>query len=174
MHSGLRNEAARYEAFEALVSLYSKRLYFHIRRMVLQHDDADEVLQLSFIKAWENIAKFRGDAKIYTWLYRIATNEALNFIKQNNRLQQLSANEAQVVLQQLASTNTHFNANNAQLLFEQALLTLPPKQRMVFQMRYYEETPYEEMAQILNTSVGALKASYHIASQKVEEFLRDK
>ncbi|MGL4364329.1 MAG: RNA polymerase sigma factor [Bacteroidales bacterium] len=170
----LINEETRYKAFEDLVKQYSKRLYYHIRRIVLRHEDADEVLQLTFIKAWENIAKFRGESKIFTWLFRIATNEALSFIKQSKRLQQLSSEEADIVLQQLAATDTHFNPNNIQLLFEQALLTLPPKQRVVFQMRYYEETPYEEMAEVLKTSVGALKASYHVAAQKIESFLRSK
>lgn len=167
----LRNEQTKRIAFNTLVNTYGKQIYWHIRKIVLIHEDADDILQNTMIKAWQGIDKFRGDSKISTWLYRIATNESLTHINNTKHLQNLSTQDADKVLTNLASNDSHFNANQIQLKLQKAILTLPPKQRVVFNMRYFDEMPYEQMAQVLNTSVGALKASYHIAVQKIEKCL---
>ena len=167
----LHDEATRREAFGELVQRYGERLYRHIRKMVLTHPDADDVLQNTFIKAWEGIANFRGDAQLHTWLYRIATNEALTFLHHTKRLLRLSAGDAAQLLANLRSTDSHLSAGDVQAKLQAAILTLPPKQRLVFNMRYFDEMPYEQMSEILGTSVGALKASYHHAVRRVEGWL---
>lgn len=167
----LHDEATRCEAFGELVQKHGERLYWHIRKIVLFHADADDVLQNTFIKAWEGIANFRGEARLHTWLYRIATNESITFLNQTKRLLRLSAGDAEQLLANLRSTDSHLNASDVQAKLQAAILTLPPKQRLVFNMRYFDEIPYEQMSEILETSVGALKASYHIAVQKIENLL---
>ncbi|MDR2938291.1 MAG: sigma-70 family RNA polymerase sigma factor [Prevotellaceae bacterium] len=167
----LQNESTRHEAFAELVQQHSERLYWHIRKMVLSHADADDVLQNTFIKAWEGMANFRGEAQLHTWLYRIATNESITFLNQSKRLLRLSAGDAEQLLANLRSTDSHFSASEVQAKLQAAILTLPPKQRLVFNMRYFDEMPYEQMSEVLETSVGALKASYHIAVQKIEKLL---
>jgi len=167
----LQDEATRHEAFGELVQRHGERLYWHIRKMVLTHADTDDVLQNTFIKAWEGIAGFRGEAQLHTWLYRIATNEAITFLNQTKRLLRLSAGDAAQLLANLRSTDLHINANEVQAKLQAAILTLPPKQRMVFNLRYFDEMPYEQMSEILETSVGALKASYHHAAQKIERLM---
>ena len=139
--------------------------------MMLTHADTDDVLQNTFIKAWEGIANFRGEAQLHTWLYRIATNEAITFLNQTKRLLRLSSGDAEQLLANLRSTDSHLNASDVQAKLQAAILTLPPKQRLVFNMRYFDEIPYEQMSEILETSVGALKASYHHAVQKIEKLL---
>jgi RNA polymerase sigma-70 factor (ECF subfamily) len=154
-----------------LVERYGERLYWHIRKLVLLHDDADDVLQNTFVKAWENVAKFRGEAQLFTWLFRIATNEALTFLHHTRRLQRLSLGDARQLLDNLRATDAHFCATDAQQKLQAAILTLPEKQRMVFNMRYFDEMPYEQMSDLLGVSVGALKASYHIAEKKIKKLL---
>jgi RNA polymerase sigma-70 factor (ECF subfamily) len=162
----LRCEETRRSAFGVLVQRYGERLYWHIRKLVLLHADADDVLQNTFIKAWENIATFRGDAQLFTWLFRIATNESITFLNHTKRLQHLSVGDAQQVLNNLCATDAHFCATDAQQKLQAAILTLPEKQRIVFNMRYFDEMPDEQIDTTLGTSVGALKASYHIAEKK--------
>lgn len=169
----LHDPAKRRSAFECVVNQYSEQLYWQIRRMVLSHDDANDLLQNTFIKAWMHIDNFRGDARLATWLYRIAANECLTFLskQQNNQSVPLDDPEAGVV-NQLAS-DPYFNGNETQLLLQKALQTLPEKQRMVFNLKYFQELKYEEISSIVGTSVGALKASYHYAVKKIESFLKD-
>ena len=162
----LHDSKTRHATFEALVKAYSEPLYWQIRRMVLAHDDANDILQNTFIKAWMGLDGFLGNAKVLTWLYRIATNETLTFLSRNNNIiledidEQTSAIEA----------DEWFDGDHLQARLQAAIQALPPKQRMVFNMKYYEEMKYEEMSSILGTSVGALKASYHLAVKKICEY----
>lgn len=166
----LKDETLRNAAFSLVVKQYSQRIYWHIRHMVLSHEDADDLVQETFVKAWTNIDKFRGDSQISTWLYRIAINETLTFLSKN-RLATISIDTPEgAIAEQLESDNL-FNGERADALFHEAISRLPDKQRLVFNMKYFEEMKYEEMSEILGTSTGALKASYHIAVKKIEEFL---
>lgn len=168
----LQDEKRRTAAFSFLVSNYSEQLYWHIRRIVLSHDDADDILQNTFIKAWSNIGNFRGDSQVLTWLYRIAINETLTFLgKRQLQSVSLESNEGSVA-EQLES-DTYFNGDHADALLQEAIGRLPEKQRIIFELKYYENMKYEEMSKILGTSVGALKASYHIAVKKIESFLKE-
>jgi RNA polymerase sigma-70 factor (ECF subfamily) len=166
----LRREETRRSAFSVLAERYSERLYWHIRKIVLTHADADDVLQNTFIRAWENIAKFRGDAQLFTWLFRIATNESITFLNSTKCLQRLSIGDARQLLSNLRATDAHFCASEAQERLQAAILTLPERQRIVFNMRYFDEMTYEQISEILGVSVGALKASYHFAEQKVKKY----
>ena len=157
-----RSEAA----FRILVDAYSEPLYWQIRRMVLNHDDANDLLQASFMKVWQNIHHFRGEAKLSTWLYKIAVNESINFLKKERQRNNVSSEEDLYLLNSLES-DPYFDGDELQKKLEKAILALPEKQRLVFNMRYYDEMKYEEMSEILGTSVGALKASYHHALKKV-------
>ena len=163
----LRDARTRREVFSELVKTYSKPLYWHIRRMVLSHDDANDLLQNTFIKAWTGIDGFLGNAKVSSWLYRIATNETLTFLNKNSH--NASIEEAEAVTSQLEA-DEYFDGDNLQTRLQAAIQTLPPKQRMIFNMKYFEEMKYEEISNILGTSVGALKASYHLAVKKVYRF----
>ena len=166
----LKDENLRAAAFSVIVKEHSEDIYRHIRRMVLIHDDADDIVQNTFIKAWLNIDSFQGKSKISTWLYRIAINETLTFLNKNRgTLFSLDTPEG-AIAEQLES-DTYFCGNRADALLQEAIARLPEKQRLVFNMKYYDEMKYEEISSILNTSVGALKASYHIAVKKIEEFL---
>lgn len=157
-------------AFSMLVRLYQERLYWHIRKMVLLHDDANDVLQNTFLKAWKGLDGFRGESKLSTWLYRIATNETLTFLT-NKRMRNISSmDDVEDVLLQNLRADSYFNGTEIQLKLQEAILTLPEKQRLVFNMKYFEDITYEEMEAILGTSVGALKASYHHAVKKIEKF----
>ena len=153
----LQDERTQKQGFERIVSQYSEQLYWQIRRMVLSHDDANDLLQNTFIKAWINIDYFRAEAKLSTWLYRIALNECITFLNK----------------QRAMKSDPYFSGDRAELLLQKALLTLPEKQRMVFNLKYYQEMKYEEMSEIFGTSVGALKASYHHAVKKIEKFLEE-
>lgn len=167
----LKSEKRRDVAFNDLVVKYQERLYWHIRKIVLNHDDTDDVLQNTFLKVWKNIGSFREESSLFTWLYRIATNESLTFINQKKRHTIAPLTEASDYLQQNLEADEYFDGDDIQKKLQQAIITLPDKQRLVFNMRYFEEMPYQEMSDILNTSVGALKASYHHAAKKVEEFI---
>ena len=159
------------EAFGKVVRHYSEQLYWQIRRMVLSHDDTNDLLQNTFIKAWSNLEYFRGEARLSTWLYRIALNESLNFLNKQRAINQLSLDEAESAALNKLESDPYFDGDQTQLLFEKAIQTLPEKQRIVFNLKYFQEMKYEDMSDILGTSVGALKASYHHAVKKIEEFL---
>lgn len=157
--------------FEDLVSQYKERLYWHIRRMVISHDDADDVLQNTFIKIYKNLHNFNGESQIYTWLYRIATNESLTFIKKRKRTTQIGSEELQESLVANLTSDPYFNGDEAQLTLQKAIDTLPAKQKQVFVMKYFDELQYNEISEILDTSEGALKASYHHAVKKITEYV---
>ena len=171
--ANLKQENKRDLAFHQLVSKYQERLYWHIRKIVISHDDADDVLQNTFIKVWKSIENFREESSLYTWLYRIATNESLTFINSNKRRSLLPMSEANDYLVRNLITDPYFEGDKLQLKLQEAILRLPDKQRIVFNMKYFDEMKYEDMSKILDTSVGALKASYHHAAKKVEEFIKN-
>lgn len=169
----LREDNLKAGAFSAIVKEYSESIYWHVRRMVLTHDDANDIVQNTFIKAWMNIDSFQGKSKISTWLYRIAINETLTFLNKNrNTFVSLDTPEG-AIAEQLES-DTYFNGNKADAMLQEAIARLPEKQRLIFNLKYYSEMKYEEISRLLDTSVGALKASYHIAVKKIEEYLRQK
>ena len=160
----------RAQAFSAVVRLYQERLYWHIRKMVLSHEDANDVLQNTFLKAWNGLDGFRGESKISTWLYRIATNETLTFLS-NKRMRNLtSMDDEDTYLLHSLQSDSYFDGNEAQLKLQKAILTLPEKQRLVFNMKYFDDLTYDEMEEILGTTTGALKASYHHAVKKIEKY----
>lgn len=163
----LQNPATAHEAFDYMVKSYGEKVYWQIRKMVVNHDDANDLLQNCFIKTWNNIHNFRGDAKLSTWLYKIAVNESINFLnKERQRMGLTEADDADFLLQNIES-DSYFDGDALQLELQRAILSLPEKQRLVFNMRYYDEMKYEEMSEVLGTSVGALKASYHHAVKKI-------
>lgn len=168
----IRRPGTMDQGFRLLLAKYQERLYWHIRRLVLDHDDANDVIQNCLIKVYRNIGKFEEKSALYTWLYRIATNEALTFLNKKNRraATSLDAGENQVAHQLRA--DPFFDGNETQLRLQEALSRLPEKQRIVFNLRYFEEMTYQDMAAILDTSVGALKASYHHAVKKIEHYFR--
>ena len=155
-------------AFQLLVKTYQQRLYWHIRKIVINHDDADDLMQNVFIKVWKSIDNFREDSTLFTWLFRIATNESLSFLQQKKRRNMLSLDGNSDYLVEAFESDAHFEGEALQKRLQLAVLQLPEKQRLVFNMKYYDEMKYEEMAEILKTSVGALKASYHHAVKKIE------
>ncbi|KAA6344690.1 ECF RNA polymerase sigma factor SigW [termite gut metagenome] len=169
----LQNENTQKDGFEMIVRQYSEQLYWQIRRMVFLHDDANDILQNTFIKAWLNIHYFRGEAKLSTWLYRIAFNECLTFLSKQNAINTVSMDDPAISMTQKLEEDSYFSGDKIQRLLQNALLSLPEKQRMVFNLKYYQEMKYEEMSEIFGTSVGALKASYHHAVKKIEKFLEE-
>jgi len=169
----LKDPNAQAKAFEMLVNTYKERLYWHIRRIVLNHDDADDVLQNTFIKVYKNIGGFKGDSKLYSWMYRIATNEALSFLKTKSKKQGISNEELQNQMLDNLEADVYFEGDEIQLKLQKAVATLPEKQKLIFNMKYFQELKYEEISEILETSVGGLKASYHIAVKKIETYLKD-
>lgn len=167
----LRNPLTSRKAFARLVSEYSERIYWQIRKMVLSHDDANDILQDVFIKAWSNLENFRGEAKLTTWLYRIAINESITFLNKKRNQNNVSIDDDDTFLLNTLESDVYFDGDTAQTQLQKAILTLPDKQRLVFQMKYFDEMKYEDMSDILGTSVGALKASYHHAVKKIEKIL---
>jgi RNA polymerase sigma-70 factor (ECF subfamily) len=167
----LKTEGKKDMAFHILVKIYQEKLYWHIRRIVVSHDDADDILQNVFIKVWKNVASFREDSSIYTWLFRIATNESLSFLHKNRRNSVFSLDDSETRITEEPLTDKYFDGDELQSKLQAAVLRLPDKQKIVFNMKYFEEMKYEEMSEILQTSVGALKASYHHAVKKIEEFI---
>lgn len=159
------------EAFQKLLLSYQKPLYHHIRNIVLNHDDTDDVLQNTFIKVFQNLKNFKGDSKLFSWIYRIATNEALTFIKQKAQKNKTSTEELQNKTINNLTADVYFDGNEIQIKLQKAIALLPTKQQLVFKMKYFEELKYEEIAGILDTSVGALKASYHHAVKKIEAYV---
>lgn len=160
-------------AYNLIVRKYQERLYWHIRKIVIDHDDTDDVLQNTFVKAWQGLQNFREEAQLFTWLYRIATNEALMFLRKKRTRFFLPLHDVEHELSHSLESDEYFSGDEIQLKLQKALLSLPEKQRVVFNMKYYDEMKYDEMAQILETSVGALKASYHHAVKKIEKYLND-
>lgn len=166
-----RNPATKEKAFTTIIKKYQEKLYWHIRRMVVQHEDANDVLQNVFIKVWNGLDNFREDSQLYTWLYRVATNESLTFIEQQKRKSALSIDNEENPVAQKLRAEKDFDGTKAEWKLQMAIQELPDKQRLVFNLRYYDEMPYEEMSRILDTSEGALKASYHHAVKKIEDFI---
>ena len=162
-----------YYAFNLIVRKYQERVYWHIRKMVLCHEDADDLVQDVFVKVWKGLDSFREDSQLFTWLYRIATNETLTFLKKRQKKQTMSLDNVQHQLSNTLESDEFFSGEAIQLKLQKALLTLPEKQRLVFNMRYFDELKYDEISEILGTSVGALKASYHYAVQKIEKYLEE-
>lgn len=159
--------------FRSLMHQYQEQTYWHIRRMVTTHEDADDVVQNTFIKVFNNIDKFKGNSKLYTWIYRIATNESITFLKNRKRRQAQSIDESENTVEKKLVADEYFDGNNAQVILQKAIIALPEKQKAVFTLRYYEEMPYNDISEIMDTSVGALKASYHHAVKKIEEFIKN-
>lgn len=167
----LRNESTRDKAFSDLVTKYQERLYWHIRKIVLNHEDSDNVLQNTFMKVWKNLDSFREESSLFTWLYRIAINESLTFINTQKKRQAIPFQDVSEYLKNRLEADDYYEGTDIQKKLQQAILTLPEKQRLVFNLRYFEELPYQQMSEMLETSVGALKASFHHAVRKVEEFI---
>ncbi len=168
----LQSQENRNSAFRELVSLYKERLYWQIRNIVKNHDDADDVLQNTFIKVFRNIHQFKGDSQLFSWMYRIATNEALNFLNQKSKKLKITSEELQDQIVANLESDVYFEGDEIQLKLQKAIAILPEKQQQVFNMKYFQELKYTEISDILGTSEGALKASYHIAVKKIEEFLK--
>ena len=166
----LKDPTQKEKAFSELLDVYQERLYWHIRRMVKTHEDTDDVLQNTFVKVYRNLDKYRFDAKLYTWLYRIAINESLNHFRKIERNKFVSLDDENSNIYTIKSDNC-FDGNQAQVMLASAIDTLPEKQKIVFNLRYYDEMPYKDMSEVLSTSVGALKASYHLAAKKIENII---
>lgn len=169
--SQLQNAKTRAKAFEILVDSYQKRLYWHIRRIVISHDDADDILQETFIKIFRSIENFRSESSLFSWIYRIATNQALDFLKKRASERNCSIEDLQYDRSSHLEADIYFEGDEIQRKFQKAIATLPEKQQLVFNMKYFQEMKYEEISEILDTSVGALKASYHHAVQKIKNYL---
>lgn len=165
-------ENTRDEAFRLLLNKYQQKVYWHIRRMVISHDDTDDLVQDVFLKVWKSLSNFRNDSQLYTWLYRIATNESITFLKRKQIRNSVSIDDddGKNMVKKLAES-PYFDGDKAQMKLQKALLTLPEKQRLVFNMKYFDDLKYEDISEILGTSVGALKASFHIAVKKIEQLL---
>lgn len=169
----LQDTKSKEKAFKELLDEYKERLYWHIRKIVISHDDADDVLQNTFIKIYKSIDGFKGDSKLYSWMYRIATNEAINQLNKNAKRSQISSEEYQTLAIDNLKADDYFEGDAIQLKLQQAIATLPQKQQLVFNMRYFDDIKYKKMSEILDTSEGALKASYHHAVKKIESFLKE-
>ncbi len=167
-----KNEFSRDTAFSRILLKYQKRIYWHIRKMVIDHDDADDITQDTFVKVWHNLEHFRNDALLFTWIYKIATNECLNFLKKKRRRFFIPFYDVEKELETKLTTSNLVSGDEIQMKLQKALLKLPEKQRLVFNMKYFDEMKYEEISEITDTSVGALKASYHLAVKKIEEFIK--
>jgi len=166
-----RDPITKEKAYTAIIKKYQEKLYWHIRRMVIDHDDANDVLQNVFIRVWKGLENFREDSQLYTWLYRIATNECLTFLEQQKKRTTVSLGDVETGLSDKIKADQNFDANKLEWKLQLGIQQLPEKQRIVFQLRYYDEMPYEEMSRVLDTSEGALKASYHHAVKKIEEYI---
>ncbi|WP_242203658.1 RNA polymerase sigma factor [Aestuariivivens insulae] len=167
----LQSNTSKEQAYRTLVKLYKERLYWHIRNIVKLHDDADDVLQNTFLKVFKNIHNFKGDSKLFSWMYRIATNEAITFLNKKAKRLQITNEEVQQLAIGNLTSDVYFEGDEIQLKLQKAIATLPEKQQLVFNMKYFENIKYKDMAEILETSEGALKASYHIAVKKIEAYL---
>jgi len=160
-------------AFNQMVRKYQQKVYWHVRKMVIDHDDANDLTQETFVKVWQNLEKFKGDSQLFTWIYRIATNECLTFLKKKKSRFFLPIGDVSKELLRKLETSDYISGDEIALKLQKALLKLPEKQRLVFNMKYYDEMKYEEISEVLGTSVGALKASYHHAVKKIEEYMEN-
>jgi RNA polymerase sigma factor (sigma-70 family) len=165
------DESSRHYAFNLLVKQYQQRLYWHVRRILIDHDDSNDVIQNVFIKVWNNLSGFRNDSQLYTWLYRIATNEAITFLKQKKKRFFISFSDSEYELADSLSNDPLFTGDKIEMKLQQAILKLPTQQRIVFNMKYYDAMKYEEISEILGVTVGALKASYHHAVKKISKYV---
>lgn len=170
--TALQTEGAKEAAFRELVAQYKERLYWQIRNMVLDHDDADDVLQNTFIKVFRNINSFKGESKLHTWMYRIAANESITFLNKKAKRNNVSIDNVKSNAVRKLETDVYFEGDQLQLQFQKAIATLPERQRLIFTMKYFEDHTFEELSEILETSVGGLKSSYHIAVKKITEFIK--
>lgn len=166
-----RNEQTKHYAFNMLMRKYQQKVYYHVRRMVIDHDDANDLVQTTFIKAWKGLENFREDSQVFTWLYRIATNECLTYLNNKKKRFFLPIGDVEHELTSKLDSEPSLKANQLEMKLQKAILSLPEKQRTVFNLRYYDEMKYEQMSEVLGTSVGALKASYHHAVQKIEKYI---
>ena len=168
----LKNVQTKEKAFRELITLYKERLYWHIRKIVISHDDTDDVLQNTFIKIFKNIDKFNQESKLYSWMYRIATNESITFINKRAKQRNVDISDYQQELASTLASDDFFTGDQIQLILQKAIATLPQKQQLVFNMKYFDELKYSEISEILDTSVGGLKSSYHIAVKKITYFIK--
>ncbi|WP_199141345.1 RNA polymerase sigma factor [Pedobacter sp. ASV12] len=164
-------EKTRNEAFNLLLQKYQQKIYWHIRRLVIDHDDADDLVQESFVKVWKNLGNFRSDSQLYTWIYRIATNECITFLNKKKLKNNVSLDDVGNELAESLASSTYFDGDKIQRKLQEAVLKLPEKQRIIFNMKYFDDMKYDEISEVLGTSVGALKASFHIAVKKIESIL---
>jgi len=167
----LKTKETQEKAFRELISLYKERLYWHIRKIVIIHDDADDVLQNTFVKVFRNIDNFKGNSKLFSWMYRIATNEAISFLNKRSKLNKIDNIDLQNQMVENLIADEYFDGNEIQLKLQMALATLPQKQRIIFNMKYFDNMKYKDISDILETSVGGLKASYHHARKKIEQYI---
>ena len=168
-----RNADKKHYAFNLLVRKYQEKIYYFVRRMVVDHDDSDDVVQNIFIKVWNNLGSFREDSKLFTWLYRIAVNESLSFLKSKHLRSYLSLSSPEAQMVKSLNDDSFFDGTEIQRRLTKAIIKLPKKQQLVFNMRYYDDLSYDEISAIVGTSVGALKASYHFAVKKIEDFVTE-
>ena len=168
-----RNPETKESAYTTIIKKYQERLYWHIRRMVVDHEDSNDVLQNVFIRVWKGLENFKEESQLYTWLYRIATNEALTFIENAKKRSAVSLSDVESGLENKVKAAEHFDPDKLECKLQLAIQQLPEKQKVVFSLRYYDEMPYEEMSRVLETSEGALKASYHHAVKKIEDYIRN-
>jgi RNA polymerase sigma-70 factor (ECF subfamily) len=168
----LKNVRTKEVAFRELISQYKERLYWHIRKIVIAHDDADDVLQNTFIKVFKNIDHFKKDSKLYSWMYRIATNESITFINKRAKEKNIDITEIHTELASNLQSDVYFSGDEIQIILQKAIATLPQKQQLVFNMKYFDNMKYHEISEILETSVGALKASYFHAVKKIEKYIK--
>ena len=168
----LINVQTREKAFRELISLYKERLYWHVRKIVISHDDTDDVLQNTFIKIYKNIGKFKQESKLFSWMYRIATNEAITFINKRNKERKVDISEVQEHLVSNLESDIYFSGEEIQEILQKAIASLPQKQQLVFNMKYFDNIKYTQISEILGTSVGALKASYFHAVKKIESYIK--
>ncbi|MDD7916019.1 RNA polymerase sigma factor [Polaribacter ponticola] len=169
--SQLKNSKTKEQAFRVLINQYKERLYWHVRKIVISHDDADDILQNTFIKIFKNINKFNEQSKLYSWMYRIATNESITFINKRAKERSVDISEYHEKLASTLESDDFFSGDEIQLILQKAIATLPQKQQLVFNMKYFDELKYNEISEILETSVGALKASYFHAVKKIEKYI---
>jgi RNA polymerase sigma-70 factor (ECF subfamily) len=170
----LKNVQTREKAFRELISLYKERLYWHIRKIVISHDDTDDVLQNTFIKVYRNIGKFNQESKLFSWMYRIATNESISFINKRAKERNVAVSEMHEQLTSSLESDNYFSGEEIQKILQMAIATLPQKQQLVFNMKYFDDLKYTEISEILGTTVGALKASYFHAVKKIESYIKNK
>jgi len=168
-----RNPVTKEKAFTSIIKKYQEKLYWHLRRMVVDHEDANDVLQNVMIRVWNGLENFREDSQLYTWLYRVATNECLTFLEQQKKRAAVSLSDVESGLENKIKADQNFDGNKLEWKLQLGIQQLPEKQRIVFQLRYYDEMPYEEMSRVLETSEGALKASYHHAVKKIEDYIKN-